>query len=106
MKIHVGDKVQVIAGKDKGKQGEVLQILRKENRVIVEGVNVVTKHVKPSQADPEGGIVTRETPIHVSNVAIYDSKAKAITKVKYEVVDGKKVRISKKSGTNLDKKKK
>ena len=106
MKIHVGDKVQVIAGKDKVKQGEVLQILRKENRVIVEGVNVVTKHVKPSQADPEGGIVTREAPIHVSNVAIYDSKAKAITKVKYEVVDGKKVRISKKSGTNLDKKKK
>lgn len=106
MKIHVGDKVQVIAGKDKGKQGEVLQILRKENRVIVEGVNVVTKHVKPSQADPEGGIVTREAPIHVSNVAIYDSKAKSITKVKYEIVDGKKVRISKKSGTNLDKKKK
>jgi len=106
MKIRVGDKVQVIAGKDKGKQGEVLQILRKENRVIVEGVNVVTKHVKPSQADPEGGIVTREAPIHVSNVAIYDSKAKTITKVKYEFVDGKKVRIAKKSGTNLDKKKK
>lgn len=106
MKIRVGDKVQVIAGKDKGKQGEVLQILRKENRVIVEGVNVVTKHVKPSQMDPEGGIVTREAPIHVSNVAIYDSKAKTITKVKYEFVDGKKVRIAKKTGTNLDKKKK
>lgn len=106
MKIRVGDKVQVIAGKDKGKQGEVLQILRKENRVIVEGVNVVTKHVKPSQADPEGGIISREAPIHVSNVAIYDSKAKTITKVKYEIVDGKKVRIAKKSGTNLDKKKK
>ena len=106
MKIRVGDKVQVIAGKDKGKQGEVLQVLVKENRVIVEGVNVVTKHVKPSQQDPEGGIVTREAPIHVSNVAIYDSKAKTITKVKYEVVDGKKVRISKKSGTNLDSKKK
>jgi len=106
MKIRVGDKVQVIAGKDKGKQGEVLQILRKENRVIVEGVNVVTKHVKPSQMDPEGGIVTKEAPIHVSNVAIYDSKAKTITKVKYEIVDGKKVRIAKKSGTNLDSKKK
>ena len=106
MKIRVGDKVQVIAGKDKGKQGEVLQILRKENRVIVEGVNVVTKHVKPSQMDPEGGIVTREAPIHVSNVAIYDEKAKTISKVKYEIVDGKKVRITKKSGTNLDSKKK
>ncbi len=106
MKIRVGDTVQVIAGKDKGKQGEVLQVLRKENRVIVEGVNVVTKHVKPSQTDPEGGIVNKEAPIHVSNVAIYDSKAKAITKVKMEVVDGVKVRVSKKSGTNLDKKKK
>ena len=102
MKIRVGDKVQVIAGKDKGKQGEVLQVLRKDNRVIVEGINVVTKHIKPSQQDSEGGIVNREAPIHVSNVAIYDAKAKSITKVRYEFVDGKKVRISKKSGTNLD----
>lgn len=106
MKIRVGDKVQVIAGKDKGKQGTVLQVLRTENRVIVEGVNVVTKHIKPSQRDPEGGIVTREAPIHASNVMIYDEKAKAPTRVKVEVVDGKKVRISKKSGTTLDKAKK
>lgn len=106
MKIRVGDKVQVIAGKDKGKQGDVLQVLRKENRVIVEGVNIVTKHIKPSQIDPEGGIVTKEAPIHASNVAIYDSKAKTVSKVKYEFVDGKKVRVTKKSGTNLDKKKK
>ena len=106
MKIRVGDKVQVIAGKDKGKQGEVLQVLRKENRVIVEGVNIVTKHIKPSQIDPEGGIVTKEAPIHASYVAIYDSKAKTVSKVKYEFVDGKKVRVTKKSGTNLDKKKK
>ena len=106
MKIRVGDKVQVIAGKDKGKQGEVLQVLRKENRVIVEGVNIVTKHIKPSQIDPEGGIVTKEAPIHASNVAIYVSKAKTVSKVKYEFVDGKKVRVTKKSGTNLDKKKK
>ena len=106
MKIRVGDKVQVIAGKDKGKQGEVLQVLRKENRVIVEGVNIVTKHIKPSQIDPEGGIVTKEAPIHASNVAIYDSKVKTVSKVKYEFVDGKKVRVTKKSGTNLDKKKK
>ena len=106
MKIRVGDKVQVIAGKDKGKQGEVLQVLLKENRVIVEGVNVVTKHVKPSQMDPEGGIVTREAPIHVSNVAIFDPKSKQIEKVKYAIVDGKKVRMTKKTGTNLDSKKK
>ena len=69
MKIRVGDTVEVIAGKDKGKQGEVLQVLAKQDKVIVEGVNMVTKHIKPSQADPEGGIVTREAPIHVSNVA-------------------------------------
>ena len=78
MKIRVGDTVEVIAGKDKGKQGEVLQVLAKQDKVIVEGVNTVTKHIKPSQADPEGGIVTREAPIHVSNVAFYDTKAKAL----------------------------
>ena len=60
MKLRVGDTVQVIAGSDKGKTGEIIQILRKEDRVIVEGVNMVTKHIKPSQADPEGGIVTKQ----------------------------------------------
>ncbi|MCI9048926.1 MAG: 50S ribosomal protein L24 [Coprobacillus sp.] len=104
MKLHVGDTVQVIAGSDKGKTGEVIQILRKENKVIVEGVNMVTKHIKPSQADPEGGIVTREAPIHVSNVAYYDSKAKEPVKVGYSVEDGVKVRINKKTGKPLDKK--
>ena len=99
MKIRVGDKVQVIAGKDKGKQGEVLQVLVKENRVIVEGVNVVTKHVKPSQQDPEGGIVTREAPIHVSNVALVDPKTNKPTRVGYKVENGKKVRVAKKSST-------
>ena len=104
MKLHVGDTVQVIAGSDKGKTGEVIQILRKVNKVIVEGVNMVTKHIKPSQADPEGGIVTREAPIHVSNVAYYDSKAKEPVKVGYSVEDGVKVRINKKTGKPLDKK--
>ena len=87
MKIRVGDTVEVIAGKDKGKQGEVLQVLAKQDKVIVEGVNTVTKHIKPSQADPEGGIVTREAPIHVSNVAFYDSKAlkKTVRKQKFEL---------------------
>ena len=94
MKIRVGDTVEVIAGKDKGKQGEVLQVLAKQDKVIVEGVNTVTKHIKPSQADPEGGIVTREAPIHVSNVAFYDSKAKAPVKLGYKFVekDGKQVK--------------
>ena len=110
MKIHVGDTVVVIAGKDKGKQGEVLQVLAKQDKVIVEGVNMVTKHIKPSQADPEGGIVTREAPIHVSNVAFYDSKAKAPVKLGYKFVekDGKqvKVRVNRKTGAEVDKKKK
>lgn len=103
MKIRVGDKVQVIAGKDKGKQGEVLQTIAKDNKVIVEGVNMVTKHIKPSQTDTEGGIITREAPIHVSNVAYYDEKAKSISKIGYTFVDGKKVRVAKKSGTQIDK---
>ena len=106
MKLRVGDTVQVIAGSDKGKTGEVIQILRKENRVIVEGVNMVTKHIKPSQADPEGGIVTREAPIHASNVAYYDSKAKKPVKIGYKVEDGNKVRINKATGAVLDKKNK
>ena len=108
MKIRVGDTVVVIAGKDKGKTGEVLQVLAKEERVIVEGVNMVTK---PSQADPEGGIVNKEAPIHVSNVAFYDSKSKSAVKLGYKVsVDenGKKtkVRVNKKTGAEVDSKKK
>ena len=104
MKLRVGYTVQVIAGSDKGKTGEIIQILRKEDRVIVEGVNMVTKHIKPSQADPEGGIVTREAPIHVSNVAYYDSKAKQAVKIGYAFdEDGKKYRINKKTGKALDK---
>ncbi len=103
MKLRVGDTVQVIAGSDKGKTGEIIQILRKKDRVIVEGVNMVTKHIKPSQADPEGGIVTREAPIHVSNVAYYDTKAKEIVKIGYSIVDGEKVRINKKTGKALEK---
>ena len=108
MKIRVGDTVEVIAGKDKGKRGEVLQVLLKENKVIVEGVNEVTKHVKPSQADPEGGIIKREAPIHVSNVAFYDSKAKKAVRLGYQVNGDKKgkVRVAKQTGTVVDKKKK
>ena len=104
MKLRVGDTVQVIAGSDKGKTGEIIQILRKENKVIVEGVNMVTKHIKPSQVDPEGGIVTREAPIDASNVAYYDSKAKETVKIGYAFdEEGKKYRINKKTGKALDK---
>lgn len=106
MKLHVGDTVQIIAGSDKGKTGEVIQILRKEEKILVEGINMVTKHIKPSQADPEGGIITREAPVHVSNVTFYDSKAKEAVKVGYTLEDGKKVRVNKKTGKALDKTKK
>lgn len=104
MKLRVGDTVEIIAGSDKGKTGEIIQILRKENKVIVEGVNMVTKHIKPSQADPEGGIVTREAPVDASNVAYYDSKAKETVKIGYDFdSEGKKFRINKKTGKALDK---
>lgn len=106
MKLRKGDTVIVISGADTGKTGEIIQVLRKENKVIVEGVNVVTKHIKPSQADPEGGIVTREAPIFASKVAYYDSKEKKPVKIGYSIEDGQKIRINKKTGKALDKKKK
>ncbi len=107
MKLRVGDTVIVIAGKDKGRTGEIVQILRKENRVIVEGVNMVTKHVKPTQMDPDGGIIQREAPLAISNVAYYDSKEKAPVKIGYAFnEEGKKYRINKKTGQAIDKKKK
>jgi large subunit ribosomal protein L24 len=103
MHVKKGDKVQVISGKDKGKQGVVLAAFPKKNRVLVEGVNIVKKHAKPSQANPQGGIITKEAPIHVSNVMPLDPKTGTPTRVGYKVVDGKKVRYAKKSGEILDK---
>jgi large subunit ribosomal protein L24 len=97
------DKVVVISGKDKGKQGEVLAAFPKKDRVLVEGVNVVKKHSKPSQVNPQGGIVSQEAPIHVSNVMPLDPKSGEPTRVGYQVIDGKKVRVAKKSGETLDK---
>jgi large subunit ribosomal protein L24 len=103
MHVKKGDKVQVISGKDKGKQGVILQALPKQNRVIVEGVNVVKKHSKPSQANPQGGILNLEAPIHVSNVMPIDPKSGEPTRVGHKEVKGKKVRVAKKSGEALDK---
>ncbi|GGE84210.1 50S ribosomal protein L24 [Priestia taiwanensis] len=103
MHVKKGDKVQVISGKDKGKQGVILASFPKQNRVLVEGVNIVKKHSKPSQANPQGGIITKEAPIHVSNVMALDPKTGVPTRVGFTVVDGKKVRIAKKSGELLDK---
>ena len=98
MKIRTGDTVLVISGDDKGKTGKVLKALPKENKVIVEGVNVNKKHVKPSQANPKGSIKEINLPIDVSNVAFVDPKTNKATKVGYTEVDGKKVRVAKKTG--------
>lgn len=103
MHVKKGDKVMVISGKDKGKQGVVLASYPKKDRVLVEGINVVKKHSKPSQANPQGGILSQEAPIHVSNVMPLDPKSGEPTRVGYKVVDGKKVRVAKKSGETLDK---
>jgi large subunit ribosomal protein L24 len=103
MHIKKGDTVKVISGKDKGKTGVVLTALPKKERVLVEGVNIVKKHTKPNQANPQGGIVSQEAAIHVSNVMLLDPKSGEPTRVGYKVVDGKKVRVAKKSGEQLDK---
>ncbi|MEH6941141.1 50S ribosomal protein L24 [Bacillus sp. JJ722] len=103
MHVKKGDKVVVISGKDKGKQGVILEAYPKKNRVLVEGVNIVKKHAKPSQLNPQGGIISQEAAIHVSNVMPLDPKTAAPTRVGYKTVDGKKVRIAVKSGESLDK---
>mgnify|MGYP001484217625 FL=1 len=102
MHVKKGDKVQVITGKDKGKQGVILKVLPKQNRVIVEGVNIIKKHAKPSQANPQGGIIEMEAPIHASNVMPLDPETKEPTRVGYRFENGKKIRYAKKSGKPLD----
>jgi large subunit ribosomal protein L24 len=104
-KMHVkkGDTVQVITGKDKGKVGEVLQTFPKASRVIVKDVNIQTKHVKPQQEGESGQIVTREAPIHSSNVMLYSEKQKVASRVCYTFnADGRKVRMLKKTGEVID----
>ena len=96
-KIKKGDRVVVLTGKDKGRQGSVLKVFPKEARVLVEGLNMVQRHTRPTQFDPQGGIKNKEAPIHVSNVAVVDSAGKA-TRVGFRVEDGKKVRFAKTTG--------
>ncbi|MEH7343957.1 50S ribosomal protein L24 [Bacillus sp. JJ1532] len=103
MHVKKGDKVLVISGKDKGKTGVILAAFPKQDRVLVEGVNIVKKHSKPSQVNPQGGIISQEAPIHVSNVMPVDPKSGNPTRVGYKTVDGKKVRVATKSGEVLDK---
>lgn len=97
LKIKSGDTVRIITGKDKGKEGKVVKVLKEANKAIVEGINMVTKHVKPSASNPQGGIEKMEAPIHISNVAFVDPATKETTKLGYKVEDGKKVRVSKKT---------
>ena len=102
-KIKKGDYVVVISGGDKGKKGKVLRVHPAEQRVVVEGVRVVKRHVRPSQSDPEGGIKTFEAPIHISNVAHLDPKDNVPTRVGFKVLkDGTKVRVARKSGEVID----
>jgi large subunit ribosomal protein L24 len=101
-KIKKGDKVVVLAGKDKGREGEVVRAMPRDGKVVVGGVNMIARHTKPTQADPEGGIKRREAPIHVSNVAIKDPKTGKPARVGFEVRDGKKVRVLKGSGEVLN----
>ena len=101
MNIKKDDKVIVLSGKDKGKEGKVLVASPKTNKVIVEGVNVATKHQKPMRQGQEGGIIKVETPIYVSKVQLVCPKCGKATRVGHSVVDGKKVRVCKKCGAEV-----
>ena len=99
-KIRKGDKVVVLAGKDKGRTGEVIQVMPKEDRAVVRGVNVVKRHQRQTQ-NQEAGIISKEAAIHLSNLAVADKDGKP-TRVGFKVVDGKKVRVAKRSGDLID----
>ena len=100
-KIRKGDKVVVLTGKDKGRSGEVLRVMPKDDKAVVRGVNIIRRHQKQSQSQ-EGGIISKEAPIHLSNIAIADPKDGKPTRVGFKVEkDGKKVRVAKRSGATL-----
>lgn len=102
MRIKTGDTVVVIAGKNKGTKATVKQALPKLDKVIVEGVNIVKKHQKPSNENPQGGIVEFEAPIHVSNVQLVDPKSGERTRISVSEKDGKRIRVATKSGEAID----
>ncbi len=101
-KIKKGDTVVVLAGKDKGRTGEVTKVIPKDDKVVVSGINVHARHRKPSQLNPQGGIERKEAPLHISNVAIADPKDGSPTRVRFEDRDGKKVRVAAKSGEMIN----
>ena len=98
LKFKKGDKVVILSGKDKGKHGEVTVAMPKDGKVIVAGINIATRHRKATQANPQGGMEKREAPLHVSKVALEDPKTGKPTRVRFEMHDGKKVRVAVKSG--------
>tara|TARA_Y100001970_G_scaffold122153_1_gene151401 strand:+ start:171 stop:473 length:303 start_codon:yes stop_codon:yes gene_type:complete len=100
MKIKKGDTVQIITGKDRGKTGRIIRVLTSNNRVVVEGLNLIKKHQRPTQENPQGGIVEKEASIHHSNVMLMDKNKP--TRIGYKIEKGKKIRYSKKSGGNID----
>ena len=100
LKIKSGDTVKVIAGDHKGSEGKVTRVFLDKNKAIVEGVNMISKHTKPNAKNPQGGIVKKEAPIHVSNLSLVTPNGET-TRVKYEERDGKKVRVSKKTNEVL-----
>ena len=102
MHVKTGDKVKVITGKDKGKEGVILKTFPKKDRVIVEGINIVKKHRKASQTNPTGGILEEAAPIHVSNIMLIDAKTGEPTRVGSKEKKKKKVRVSKKTGEIID----
>ena len=101
LKVKSGDLVKVIAGNHKGEEGKIVRIFADKNTAIVEGVNMVSKHTKPSAQNPQGGIVKKEAPINISNISLLDPKTKETTKVGYRTEGDKKVRFSKKSNQVL-----
>jgi len=101
LKVRKGDTVVVITGRDKGKSGSILRVMPEENRVVVQGVNIVKRHTRAS-AGQQGGIVEKEAPIQVSNVALVDPKDSKPTRVGYKFVDGKRLRFARRSGEFID----
>ena len=100
-KIKKGDQVVVTTGRDKGRRGEVIEVRRTESRVLVQGCNIVKRHTRATQTNP-GGIINKEAPLHISNVSLIDPDSGQATRVGYEVKDGKKIRIARRSGKALD----
>ncbi|HET8984505.1 MAG TPA: 50S ribosomal protein L24 [Trueperaceae bacterium] len=103
VRIRKGDTVRVIAGKHKGSEGEVIAVLREKNRILVKNVNVIKKARKPTQDNPRGGFVEQESTLHLSNVQLLDPQSGTPTRIGFTVLaDGRKVRVARKSGTQLD----